>query len=29
MSLLAGRGLWVEVVPGGAVEVRPLGVGPA
>ena len=24
MSLLAGRGLWVEVVSGGAVEVRPL-----
>jgi len=22
MSLLAGRGLWVEVVPGGVVEVR-------
>ena len=29
MSLLAGRGLWVEAVPGGAVEVRPLGTGPA
>ena len=25
MSLLAGRGLWVEAVPGGLVEVRPLG----
>jgi clan AA aspartic protease len=25
MSLLAGRGLWVEVVDGGAVEVRALG----
>ena len=23
MSLMAGRGLWVEVVPGGVVEVRP------
>ena len=29
MSLLTGRGLWVEAVPGGAVEVRPLGTGPA
>ena len=25
MSLLMARGLWVEVVPGGTVEVRPLG----
>lgn len=25
MGLLEGRGLWVEVFPGGAVEVRPLG----
>ena len=29
MSMLKGRGLWVEAVPGGAVEVRPLGTGPA
>ena len=29
MSLLARRGLWVEAVPGGAVEVRPLSTGPA
>ena len=25
MSLLSGRGLWVEAVPGETVEVRPLG----
>lgn len=24
MALVAGRGLWVEAVPGGLVEVRPL-----
>lgn len=29
MSLLSGRGLWVETVPGGAVEVRALGNGSA
>ena len=29
MSLLSGRGLWMEAVPGGAVEVRPLGTEPA
>jgi clan AA aspartic protease len=28
MSLLAGRGLWVEAVKDGAVEIRPLGSGP-
>lgn len=28
MSLLAGRGLWVEVVPDGVVEVVPLGTRP-
>ena len=27
MTLLAGRGLWVEAMPGGAVEVRPLAIG--
>lgn len=27
MSLLTGRGLWVEAVPGGAVEVGPLDTG--
>ena len=29
MSLLTGRGLWMEAVPGGAVEVRPLDTGSA
>jgi len=27
MSLLKGRGLWVEAVPAGAVEIRQLGTG--
>lgn len=29
MKFLAGHGLWVEVEPGGAVEVRPLPPRPA
>ncbi len=29
MSLLAGCGLWVEAVPGGAVEIRRLGAAVA
>ncbi len=28
MELLAGRGLWVEAIPGGLIEVRPLTTPP-